>query len=117
MDAVATVIAIIDAFADGGARDGLFDDGFRVVGETHAAPLLAFGVPSAGCGDLDRLGLELTFDSITPGAGDHVLVWGGWTGHGEDERAYHVVLEARDGRVVESRFFGDLEQARWFAGL
>ena len=117
MGAADTVRDIIEAFTADAARAASFADGFRVVGTAEGAPLLAFGVPAAGASELDGRGMRISFDDVTPSAGDHVLVWGTWSGDGRDERTYHVVVEARDGSVVESRFFDDIEHARWFAGL
>lgn len=117
MSAADTVRGIIEAFTADAPRAASFADGFRVVGVAEGAPLLAFGVPTAGASELDGRGMRISFDEVTPSAGDHVLVWGTWSGDGQEERTYHVVAEVRDGRVAESRFFDDIEHARWFAGL
>lgn len=117
MDPVAVVNALMEAFSTGAPRLELFGAGFRVVGPGIGAPLLAFGIPGASGGELAVRGMRLSFDGVTPSDGDHVLVWGTWSGEDHDEATYHVVLEVQDGHVVETRFFEQLESARWFAGL
>lgn len=117
MAPVHVVNAVIEAFSTGSARIELFGAGFRVVGPAIGAPLLAFGIPGAHAGELAGRGMGLSFDGVTPSDGDHVLVWGTWSGEDHDEATYHVVLEVQDGQVVETRFFDQLENARWFAGL
>lgn len=110
--AVDVVREIIEAFTAGASRDALFAADFRVVGDAADLPLRAFGIPDAGADDG-----RISFEGFTASEGDHVLVWGTWSGEGSDETTYHVVVEVRDGQAVESRFFDGLEQARWFAGL
>lgn len=117
MGAIDVVNAILDAFRAGTSRTALFADGFRVEGPGLGAPLLAFAMPGAAAGELDQRGMRISVEQVLPSKGDHVLVWGMWSGGDHDDATYHVVLEVQDGRVVETRFFDELEQARWFAGL
>lgn len=113
-DIVRTFLA---SFADGTPRDALMSATFRVAGEAHGAPVLAFAVAGATARELAAHGMEITFDGISSRDQEHVLVWGTWSGDGADRATYHVVLRVLDGRVDETRFFGDREHARWFAGL
>lgn len=112
MAAVDTVREIIEAYTAGTPRHALFAEDFRVVGEAPEALLRAFAIPGAR-----EDGGRISFEGITPSESDHVLVWGTWSADGGTEATYHVVIEVRDGQAVESRFFAELEDARWFAGL
>jgi hypothetical protein len=106
----------LSAFEDGGGRDGLLADGFRMVGEAQGAPVLAFAVPGATRAELRRRGMTITFDDVLE-APDGALVWGEWTRDGDEPEFYCVVLTTQDGQIVEAWFFDDLDHARWAAGL
>lgn len=112
MAAEDTIREIIEAYTAGEPRRALFAEDFHVVGEAPETLLRAFAIPGARAD-----GGRVTFEGITPSDGGHVLVWGTWSSDGETDATYHVVIEVRDGQAVESRFFDELEDARWFAGL
>lgn len=110
------VKAFLDGFTGGDGHGRRMADSFRLVGEAQGAPVLVFAVEGATARELTARGMEITFDEIE-GGDEHVLVWGTWSGDGVDRELYHVVLQVSDGVIEEARFFDDLEQARWFAGL
>lgn len=116
MEPVDTVQEFLDAFAGEDGRDGHLADAFRLVGEVQGAPVLVFAVEGASARELAARGMDVTFDGIEA-SGDHVLVWGTWSGDDVDQAIYHVVLEVAGGQIQEARFFDDVDQARWFAGL
>ena len=51
------------------------------------------------------------------GLDGHVVVWGISPREDSGLEVYHVVLTVRDGAFVEARFFDEIEQARWYAGV
>lgn len=106
----------LSAFEDGGDRDGLLADGFRMVGEAQGAPVLAFAVAGANRAELERRGLQISFDDVLA-APDGALVWGEWSSDGGEPEFYCVVLTTENGQIAEAWFFDDLDHARWAAGL
>lgn len=117
MLATDVVRKFLTCFADGTSRDALLSETFRLVGEAHGAPVLAFAVAGASAPEVAARGMEITFDGVSSRDQEHVLVWGTWSGDGTDRAMYHVVLRVLDGLIQEARFFEDGEHARWFAGL
>ena len=79
------------------AGTGISPTTFRLVGDVHGAPVLVFAVEGASARELAARGMAITFDGIEAG-GEHVLVWGTWSGEGVDRAMYHVVLQVADGQ-------------------
>jgi len=111
---------LTQAFLDAFHRDDampVFAADFRLAGEVHGAPDLVFGVPGATAAELATRRMTITFDDMLEGPDGHVVVWGISTRDDADLEVYHVVLTVRDGAFAEARFFDEIEQARWYAGL
>lgn len=108
--------AFLDAFDRDDAMPAFASD-FRLAGDVHGAPALVFGVPGATAAELATRGMTITFDDMLQGPDGHVVVWGISTRDGAGLEVYHVVLTVEDGAFVEARFFNEIEQARWYAGL
>lgn len=116
MEATALVQAFLEAFDDGKAM-AVFADDFRLTGDGSGAPVLVFGVPGATAAELSARGMAITIDDLAEGPEGHVVVWGSWTENGDDPDVYHLVITVRNGMFAEARFFPEMEQARWYAGL
>jgi len=74
-------------------------------------------VPGATAAELSARGMALSVADVAEGPDDHVVVWGTWAQDGTEPEAFHVVLRLQRGAFAEVRFFDEIEQAMWFAGL